>query len=229
MNIVSSGLAFEDELQSQVQLLVLLRRIAGGIPASAQVALYRKQMNLTGHKKSGRVNPQLEYERWRLFASLEHLLASARVSLGEKLLTKIRKEPEDAICLWSLGRLGTRIPLYGPLHSVVAAETAGEWLKVLLDLPLFTAATQSAIAMLARRTGDISRDLDDALRDQAIARLKNLGTADDTIQLLSNYLPPERTDAVRLFGESLPPGLQIISSSNCLLSVPALSSLDPQF
>ncbi len=229
MNVVSSGLAFEDELQSQVQLLVLLRRIAGGISASAQVALYRKQIHLAGHKKSGRVNPQLEYERWRLFASLEHLLASARVALGEKLLAKIRKEPEDAICLWSLGRLGTRIPLYGPLHSVVAAETAGEWLKILLDLPLLTAAAQSAIGMLARRTGDRSRDVDDALRDQAIARLMTLSAAEDTIQLLSNYLPPQRADAIRLFGESLPPGLQIISSSNCLLSVPALSSLDPPF
>ena len=32
------------------------------------------------------------------------------------------------------------------------------------------------------------------------------------------------TDAVRSFGESLPPGLQVVSSSNCLLSLPALNS-----
>jgi hypothetical protein len=142
-------------------------------------------------------------------------------------LAKIRKEPDDAICLWSLGRLGARIPLYGPLHSVVAAKTAGEWLTALLDLPLFTAATQSAIVLLARRTEDRSRDVDDALREQAIARLTNLGAADDTIQLLSKYVPPGRADGVRSFGESLPSELQVISSSNCLLSVPALSSLDP--
>jgi hypothetical protein len=206
---------------------VLLRRIAGGIPASTQVALFRKQTSPAGHKKGGRVNRQLEYERWRMFASLEHLLASTRASLGEQLLAKIRKEPDDAIYLWSLGRLGARIPLYGPLHSVVAAETAGEWLQALLDLPLFTAATQSAIVLLARRIDDRSRDVDDALREQAIARLISLGAADGTIQLLSKYVPPERADAVRSFGESLPSGLQVISSSNCLLSVPALSSLDP--
>ncbi len=226
LTIVSNQLAFADEFQSQVQLQVLLRRIAGGIPASTQVALFRKQTSPAGHKKGGRVNRQLEYERWRLFASLEHLLATSRASLGEKLLAKIRKEPDDAIYLWSLGRLGARIPLYGPLHSVVAAETAGEWLKALLDLPLFTAATQSAIVLLARRTEDPSRDVDDALREQAIARLTIIGAADDTIQLLSKYVPPERADAVRSFGESLPYGLQVISSSNCLLSVPALSSLD---
>jgi hypothetical protein len=225
--IVSNELAFADELQSQVQLLVLLRRIAGGISASAQLALFRKHASPAGQKKSGRANRQLEYEKWRMFASLEHLLAATRSSLGEKLLARIRTDPNDAIALWSLGRLGARIPLYGPLHSVVAAETAGEWLKTLLNLPLFTAATQSAIVLLARRTDDRSRDLDDALRQQAIARLIALGAADDTIQLLSKYVPPERADAVRSFGESLPSGLQVISSSNCLLSVPALSTLDP--
>src|SRR5260370_25131379 len=113
------------------------------------------------------------------------------------------------------------------MRSGVGDETAGEWLQALLDLPLFTAATQSAIVLLGRRTGDRSRDLDDALREQAIARLINLRAADDTIQLLSNYVPPERADAVRSFGESLPSALQVISSSNCLLSVPPLSSLDP--
>jgi len=225
--IVSNRLAFGDELQSQVQLLVLLRRIAGGISASAQVALFRKQTGPAGHKKSGRANRQVEYEQLRLLASLEHLLASTRASLGDKLLARISKEPEDAICLWSLGRLGARIPLYGPLHSVVASETAGEWLKALLDLPSSTAAAQSAIILLARRTDDQSRDLDGALREQAIARLMALGAAEDAIQLLSNYVPPHRADAVRSFGESLPSGLQVVGSSNCLLSVPALSGLDP--
>jgi molecular chaperone DnaK (HSP70) len=227
LSIVSNELTFKNELQCQVQMLVLLRRIAAGIPANAQLALLCKQTSPAGHKKRSRENPQLEHEKWRLFASLEHLLADTRASLGEKLLERIKREPDDAICLWSLGRLGARIPLYGSLHSVVAAETAGEWLRALLDLPVFTAATQSAIVLLARRTDDRFRDINDALREQAIARLMTLGLADDTTQLLSRHVPPERADAVRSFGESLPSGLQVISSSNCLLSVPALSSLDP--
>jgi len=61
----------------------------------------------------------LEYEAWRLLASLEHLPAGTRAPLGRELLAKIRKQPADAIWMWSLGRLGARIPLYGPLHSVV--------------------------------------------------------------------------------------------------------------
>ena len=226
--IASNEVVFVDDLQCQVAMLVLLRRIVGGINASEQQALYRKYTSRAGGKK-GRMNRQLEYEKWRLVASLEHLLSGTRALLGHDLVAKIRKEPGDAIWLGSLGRLGARIPLYGPLHSVVTAEIAGEWLKVLLDLSTFTAITGSAIVLIARRCDDRSRDIDDAIREQAISRLMALGIAEETIQLLSKYVPPERADAVRSFGESLPPGLQVISSSNCLLSLPALHSSGPTF
>ncbi len=219
----SSKLVFADDLQCQIEMLVLLRRIAGGINASKQQELYRKHTSGAG-KKKGRPKRQLEYEAWRLVAGLEHLPARFRASLGQELLAKIRGEAGDAIWLWSLSRLGARIPLYGPLHSVVAAEVAGEWLKVLLELPTFTAATASAVVAIARRTGDSSREIDDVIREQAVARLIAFGIAEETIQLLSKYVPPGRADAVRSFGESLPPGLQVVSSSNCLLSVPALQS-----
>jgi molecular chaperone DnaK (HSP70) len=225
--IVSNQHVFADDLQCQVELLVMLRRISGGINAREQQALYRKYASRAGRKKRGRVNQQLEYEEWRLVASLEQLLGSTRALLGNELVAKIRKEDDNAIWLWSLGRLGARIPLYGPLHSVVAAEIAGEWLKVLLDTSTFTAATGSAIVLIARRTDDRSRDIDDAIREEAISRLTVLGIAEETIQPLSKYVPPERADAVRSFGESLPPGLQVVSSPNCLLSVPAMHSSGP--
>ena len=227
--IASNELVFVDDLQCQVGMLVLLRRVVSGINASEQQALYRKHTSRAGSEKKRRVNRQLEYEEWRLVASLEHLLAGTRALLGHELLAKIRKEPGDAIWLWSLGRLGARIPLYGPLHSVVAAEIAGEWLKALLNLSTFTTVTGSAILLIARRTDDRSRDIDEAIREQAISRLTALGTDEKTIHLLSKYVPPERADAVRSFGESLPPGLQVVSSPNCLLSLPALHSPDPTF
>jgi hypothetical protein len=227
--IASNEPAFADDLQCQVELLALLRRIAGGINASEQQELYRKHTRRAGNKKKGRVNRQLEYEEWRLVTSLEHLLASTRASLGQELVAKVRREPGDAIWLWSLGRLGARIPLYGPRHAVVAPEVAGEWLKAVLDLPTLSAATASAIVLLARRTEDRRRDIDDAICEQAISRLMAIGIAEETIQLLSKYVPPEPADAVRSFGESLPPGLQLVSSANCLLSVPALHSSGPTF
>jgi hypothetical protein len=221
--IASNDLAFGDDLQCQVGALVLLRRIAGGITATEQHGLYRKHANPPGSKRK-RINRQIEYEKWRLLANLEHLQASIRASLGHELLAKIRKEPGDAIQLWCLARLGARIPLYGPLHSVVEPRIAGEWLKALLGLSTFTAVTGSAVVLIARRTDDPARDIDEAIREQAISRLMAAGIAEETIQLLTKYVPPERSDAVRTFGESLPPGLQAVSSASCLLSLPALYS-----
>ena len=175
LRTIASNLAFVDDLQCQVGVPVLLRRIAGGIDASEQQILYKKFTSHPDNKKK-RLNRQLEYERWRLLASLEQLLAGTRALLGNELLAKIKREPGDAIWLWSLGRLGARIPLYGPLHSVVAAEIAGEWLKALLELSTFTAVTASAIVLIARRTDDRSRDIDEAIRKQAISRLMALGS-----------------------------------------------------
>jgi molecular chaperone DnaK (HSP70) len=224
--IASSNLAFVDDLQCQVAALVLLRRIAGGIRASEQLALYRKHSSAPGGKKK-RINRQLEYEKWRLLANFEHLQATIRASLGHELMAKIRKEPDDAIWLWSLGRMGARIPLYGPLHSVVEPEIAGEWLKALLDLPKLTTATGTAIALIARRTDDRSRDIDEVLRKQVISSLVALQVAEETVQLVAKCVPPERADALRSFGESLPSDLQVVSSSDCLLSIPALHISEP--
>jgi molecular chaperone DnaK (HSP70) len=222
-NIASNNLTFVDDLQCQIGALVLLRRIAGGIRASEQLALYRNHSSAPGSKKK-RINRQLEYEKWRLLANLEHLQATVRASLGHELMSKIRKEPGDAIWLWSLGRVGARIPLYGPLHSVVEPEIAGEWLKGLLNLPKLTTVTGYTIALIARRTGDRSRDIDEALREQAISSLTALRMTEETVQLVAKCVPPERSDAVRSFGESLPSDLQVLSSFDCLLSIPALHS-----
>jgi hypothetical protein len=53
---------FVDDLQCQVGVLVLLRRIAGGINASEQQILYKKFTSHPDNKKK-RLNRQLGYER----------------------------------------------------------------------------------------------------------------------------------------------------------------------
>jgi hypothetical protein len=208
-----AGLAFPNDLQCQVEWLVLWRRVAGGFNAGQQQELYQKYgalLGASGKKNSGRLNSQVEHEGWRLLASLEHLPVSARVSMGEELLARIKKEPTDKAWLWSLGRLGARIPLYGPLNCVVSIETASKWLKVLLALPEFTTETASAVVQLGSRTDDRLRDIDDGLRQTAIARLEAAGISDDLTRALHQYVPPAQADAMRIFGESLPEGLRIL-------------------
>jgi molecular chaperone DnaK (HSP70) len=211
-----TGLAFPSDLQCQVEWLVLWRRVAGGFNAGQQHELYQKYASLLGagkKKTGGRQNSQVEHEGWRLLASLEHLPAPVRAAMGEDLLVKIKKEPDDKAWLWSLGRLGARIPLYGPLNCVVAVETASEWLKFLLDLPEFTVETASAVVQLGSLTNDPLRDIDGELRQGAIARLSKAQTSEDLGRALLQYTPPAPADAMRIFGESLPEGLRIVGEN----------------
>jgi hypothetical protein len=208
-----AGPSFPKDPQCQVEWLVLWRRVAGGLNAGQQRELYQKYgalLGISGKKTSGRLNSQVEHEGWRLLSSLEHLPAPWRVSLGEELLARINKEPTDKAWLWSLGRVGARIPLYGPLNCVVAADTASRWLTALLDLPEFTAETASAVVQLGARSGDHLRDIDDELRQKAMARLTAAGIPENLSLGLQQYVPPARADAVRIFGESLPEGLRLV-------------------
>jgi hypothetical protein len=43
-----------------------------------------------------------------------------------------------------------------------------------------------------------------------IDRLVESGLTDELIESLRTYIPPARTDAMRIFGESLPEGLRLL-------------------
>jgi hypothetical protein len=211
--IYLAGLVFPKDIQCQVEWFVLWRRVAGGLTAGQQVELYQRLLSalgIGGKKQGGRLNTQIEHEGLRLLASLEHLPAQTRAGLGKALLARIKEKPMNKGYLWSLGRVGARIPFYGPLSSVVQADAASEWMKTLLNLPETTPDLASAIVQLGARTGDAERDINDALRDKAIAKLARAGVPDDLIESLRSYVPPARSDALRIFGESLPEGLRLV-------------------
>jgi hypothetical protein len=132
------------------------------------------------------------------------------VALGKELVARIDREPRNQTYLWSLGRLGARIPSYGPINCVVPAEAAGEWLNAVLRLREPTPEVASAIVQLGARTNDPGRDISDDLRHLAIVKLKAAGMADELIERLRAHIPPEPVDALRIFGDSLPEGLRLV-------------------
>jgi len=224
--IYQAGLAFPRELQCQVDWLVLWRRIGGGLSSAHHQELRNYLGDLgIGRKKPGtRLNSQLEHDGWRLLASLEHLSGATRAALGGELLRKLRKEPSDSGWLWSLGRFGVRIPLYGSLSCLIPAETAADWIAALLDLRELTHETASAVVQLGRRVDHRTRDISQDVVRSAVARLKSAGVADDIfLRPLHEYIAPVRADVARTFGESMPKGLELESTANCLSSVAALT------
>ncbi|HYP26269.1 MAG TPA: Hsp70 family protein [Blastocatellia bacterium] len=211
--VYMSGLVFPKDVQSQVEWFILWRRVAGGLKPGQQQEIYQRHMSMLGiggKKQAGRLNTQVEREGWRLLASLEHLQSNARVLLGRELLERIKANPGNKSFLWSLGRLGARIPLYGPLNCVVPAETASEWAKALLKLEEMTPDLASALAQLGARTNDPARDVNDQLRETLIKKLESSNMPKDLIESLREYVPPARADALRIFGESLPEGLRLV-------------------
>ena len=159
--LYQAGLAFPTDLQNQVNWLVLWRRTAGGLSAALQHEIRNSLGGIgIGRNKPGtRLNAQLERDGWRLLASLEHLSGATRAALGSELLRKLKKEPADSAWLWSLGRFGARIPLYGSLACVVPTETAAEWLLALLELRNLKQVAAEAIIQLGRLTKDRTRDI----------------------------------------------------------------------
>src|SRR5262249_39711374 len=172
--IYQAGLGFPRELQSQVNWLVLWRRIAGGLSTVQQQNLwnYLGELGIGRNKRRARLNSQLEHDGWRLLASLEYLPATTRAALGDELVRKLKKEPADGCWLWSLGRMGARIPLYGSLNCVVPAERAAAWISSLLEIREAVPETASAIVQLGRRVEDRSRDIDPQVMKSAVAKLK---------------------------------------------------------
>lgn len=227
VRIYQAGLTFPRELQCQVDWLVLWRRIAGGLSAVQQQRLwkYLGELDIGRKQPRMRLNSQIAHEGWRLLASLEHLPATSRTTFGGELLRKLRKDPSDSGWLWSIGRLGARIPLYGSLNCVVPAERAADWIRALLELRELVPETASAIVQLGRRVEDRARDIDPQVIESAITRLKAAGVADEDLLLpLLEFAPPLAEDVARTFGEPLPRGLKLESTSNCLSPVTALAS-----
>jgi hypothetical protein len=225
--IYQAGLAFPGDLQCQVDWLVAWRRIAGGLSSAHQQELrhYLANLGIGGKKISKRLNAQLEHEGWRLLASLEHLPGTTRAALGSELLRKLKREPSDSAWLWSLARLGMRIPLYGPLTCVVPAETVAGWIAALLDSSKVTHETAAAVVQLGRRVDDRARDISHDVTLPAVSKLKSAAVADDAfLRPLQECIAPARSDVVRALGEPLPIGMELESTSKCLSPVVALIS-----
>jgi hypothetical protein len=147
----------------------------------------------------------------RVAASLEHLKPADKIMLGDWITQRL-KNPETAAgpWAWALGRLGSRVPLYGSSHQTVDAEQAAAWLSLLMDAGLRRMdGTAFAATQLARMTGDRTRDLDDEIRGRAVAALKSAGAPETWLRMLHEVAALETADETRALGDTLPIGLRL--------------------
>jgi hypothetical protein len=209
--IYASGLAFPKDIQCQVEWLVLWQRVGAGFSSGQQRELAQRvsgQLGI-GQRKRPRLNPQIEREGWRLLGSLERLDPAVRTKLGDEMVERVRREPRHGAWSWTLSRLGGRIPLYGPLSSVVPPVIAARWIERLLAGKTITPDVANAVVQLGALTGDAARDISDDLRQRAVGALLDAGIDRDAVAPLLEVVSKSPADTVRAFGESLPEGLRL--------------------
>ncbi len=165
---------------------ILWRRIGGGLIAGQQIALaspmlapirqIHKQMT-TGRGKGGvglSSNTHEQAEIWRMLGSLERLPVSVKIELGRIILDLYGRPKMEAVrsaMIWSLGRLGARKPLYGPLNGVIPPNETETWAARLMADAFEDGMVPLALMQMARRTQDRFRDLSDEIRDRALGWL----------------------------------------------------------
>lgn len=214
---------------TRAESLILWRRLAGGLSAGQQMALAEPLLapirSLHRRSTTGRAStaaialkPDESHEVWRLLGALELLPVHLKGELGDILLELLPRRqfdgPREAM-IWTLGRLGQRVPVYGPLNTVVPSSGAGKWLRGLLDQGRLRAVSQQgaidqfAVVQLARRTDDRYRDLPSDQRQLAVDWLTDNDASEHAIQLVRDGGELDSEEQDRIFGEALPSGLRI--------------------
>ena len=210
-----AGIIFSRDQQCRVEWWILWRRVAGGLNQSQQMALFRdlSPVILPGKKKGTRqhrVSPQERTEMWRTIANLEQLPVDIKEEIGRALIKHIGTSRGEGLNMWVLSRIGSRIPLYGPLNAVVPVRTIRGWIKQILEAE-WRKQNQTAfcVVQMACFTGDRERDLDANFRDRIMERLQGLEDGERLAQRLYEMVPLSASEQGRVFGEELPEGLHL--------------------
>lgn len=206
-------------ISSRNEALVLWRRIAGGFTAGQQLTVYqqvagplRSVLDPQRRSKGGvSLNPQELVELLRLVGSLELLPKDEKTQLGNWLLEllSIKKwSASHGAALWTLARLGNRLPAYGPLNCVVDTPRVEQWLRTLIGLRQAPAELSLALMLCGRRVDDRYRDISASVRQSVIARLEALPAPPlHAIALVRDGGNLAHEEASQVLGEALPLGL----------------------
>ena len=206
------------------ELRTLCRRISGGLAAGRQTQIastvlpairQRFRQVQTGRGKAAPYasGNHEAAEIWRMLGSMELLAQSVRIELGDMIVDILNRPAFESVrnaLIWSLGRIGGRIPVYGPLNLVVPVQQVPTWIDILLRTSnLEESTTQLTLMQLTRRTHDRFRDVDDSLRKRVADRLTSAGAKSHLVTLISEGGSLESEEASLILGESLPVGLRL--------------------
>lgn len=212
--LFSAGTAFPRNEMCRAEWCILWRRLAGGLGAGHQRAIMdplTTAFRIKGGRKA-HFGPHETAELWRLLGSLELLTVPLKIEIGTHLIERLERRLEPSLLKagwWAFGRVGARVPAYGPLNTLVPAEVAEGWLERLLRAPAADSEALFTAVQLARSTGDRYRDILETTRT-AVSDWLVQNQAPEHLQILVREGGTlEVAEERQAFGESLPPGLHL--------------------
>jgi len=203
--IWQGGLTYANQAQNEIDWWIFWGRVAGGLNRHQQTDAYQRLSAFLlprGGQKPPRVNASLHREMWRAAASFELLPLGTKTELGDALVKRVKAGDFKESELWCLSRLGARKLFYGPINLVVPATAAARWVEAVIRIP----TAGDALATMARRTEDATRDLPAATRESVKRRLEAMPHAERLLAMLEGEEEDDRALG-RIFGEELPSGL----------------------
>jgi len=222
--LFETGAQHHKDSQVCAEWWTMWRRVSGGLDTAAQLRLLddfafnvQADAQERGRRPHTLVNGS-EEDMLRLGASLERIPGNYKAEIGAWMLGQVEQAAAaktDAVLarhLWGLSRVGARQPFHGSAHDVVDTATVEQWLTAILVLDWKrTEPAGFAAAHLARMTGDRSRDIGPALREEVLRRLSAVKAPANWSEMVREVVQLDQANEKRMLGDSLPPGLKLLS------------------
>ncbi len=223
-----TGVQYHKDSQVRAEWWTLWRRVAGGLSTEAQLRLLDDfAFNLQADESERGRRPVTlvdgsEDDMLRVGASLERIPSAYKAEIGDWLMGQIMEMPTGpkidaraaaryARYLWALGRVGARQSFHGAAHEVAPAASAESWLNQLLTLDWKKIEPAGfAAAHIARMTGDRSRDIHQAVRDEVLRKLSASGAPPAWPAMVREVVELDQAVETRMLGDALPPGLKLL-------------------
>ena len=202
-----NGLCFPAKM-IKLQEFILWRRVSGGLSRERQAALLDAEIPAIREQK----NPSPELVL--LAGSLERIGPETKAELVNRFIAGASADAEEnrhyAHYLAALALLLNRTPLYAGPETVVAPELVERAFAAFSRLDWSgpkLRELQVLFLRAARLVNNRSLDLPKSLRNRIADKLEKSGVPPAKTISLLQFVPMERAERVRLFGESLPHGL----------------------
>jgi hypothetical protein len=140
-----------------------------------------------------------------------------KITIAEQALESLGRKKIELLhgpLLWTLGRIGARVPVYAKLQQVVGSARVQHWLDKLTTMePAFAqrnlAMYSLSLMQLSRRTNDRYRDLSGSTRERIAKQLQALGAPAMHIELIVSGGRLDQESSESIVGEALPLGFRL--------------------